>query len=276
MQHQVSDMSYSENALSPVLFLPHGGGPMPLFDPKGHEEMISFLTSIPSQLGSPSEILLISAHWEETMVSITGAEYPELNYDYYGFPKEMYDIDYPVKGSPTLAQRVHTLLEQSNIDSKIDSQRGFDHGMYVPLKIMYPKANIPCVQISLSKSLDPAQHIKIGQALRSLRQDNILIIGSGFSFHNLKVFMSKQVGEIDEQNEAFEQWLINTCSSADVSAEDREKQLIQWEKAPAARYCHPREEHLLPLHVCAGLAGTKAKLVFEGKILGKKASAFLW
>jgi len=88
--------------------------------------------------------------------------------------------------------------------------------------------------------------------------------------------MSKQVGEIDEQNEAFEQWLINTCSSADVSAEDREKQLIQWEKAPAARYCHPREEHLLPLHVCAGLAGTKAKLVFEGKILGKKASAFLW
>jgi len=102
---------------------------------------------------------------------------------------------------------------------------------------MYPKANIPCVQISLSKSLDPAQHIKIGQALRSLRQDNILIIGSGFSFHKLKVFMSKQVGEIDEQNEAFEQWLINTCSSDDVSAEDREKQLIEWGRAPTATAC---------------------------------------
>lgn len=269
-------MRNSEKALSPVLFLPHGGGPMPLFDPKGHEEMISFLTSIPNHLGSPSAILLISAHWEESIVTITGAESPELIYDYYGFAKEMYDIDYPAKGSPVLAQKVHALLEQSNIDSKIDIQRGFDHGMYVPLKIMYPKAHIPCVQISLAKSLDPTQHIKIGLALNALRQDNILIIGSGFSFHNLKAFMSKHTGQVDEQNEAFEQWLIDTCTSDKISAEDRKKKLIEWDKAPFARYCHPREEHLLPLHVCAGLAGTKAELVFEGNILGKKASAFLW
>ena len=269
-------MPESHKALSPVLFLPHGGGPVPLFDPKGHEEMISFLHSIPSQLGSPSAILLISAHWEESIVTITGGESPELIYDYYGFPKEMYDIEYPAKGNPNLAQKVYTLLDKNNIEAKIDTQRGFDHGLYVPLKIMYPTAQIPCIQLSLTKSLDPAEHIRIGQALRELRQENVLIIGSGFSFHNLKAFMSKQAGPVDEQNEAFEQWLIETCTGDNISLEGREKKLVEWESAPYSRYCHPREEHLLPLHVCAGLAGTTAELVFEGKVLGKKASAFLW
>ena len=266
----------AENKLSPVLFIPHGGGPMPLFDGEGHADMVAFLKSITCDLGNPSAIILISAHWEESRVTITGNESPELIYDYYGFPKEMYDIKYVAQGSTGLAKKVNDIFRNSGIESQIDYQRGFDHGMYVPLKIMYPEASIPCIQISLVNSLDPKLHIQIGKALSGLRKENILIIGSGFSFHNLREFMSKQVTLHDEKNEAFEQWLIDTCVDKNLTSEERESRLTNWSDAPFARYCHPREEHLLPLHVCYGLAENKAKLVFEGRVIGKKASAFLW
>lgn len=266
----------AKSRLSPVLFIPHGGGPMPLFHDEGHRELVSFLKSITKNLGTPSAIILISAHWEESQVTITGSESPELIYDYYGFPKEMYDIQYRAPGNAELAIKVHELLKGHEIDSKLDYQRGFDHGMYIPLKIMYPEANIPCIQISLVKSLDPKLHIQIGKALSELRKENVLFIGSGFSFHNLREFMSKQASPRDEKNEAFEQWLIDTCVDRNLTSEEREKRLIKWSDAPFARYCHPREEHLLPLHVCYGLAASEAKLVFEGKIIGKKSSSFLW
>ncbi|WP_250655987.1 DODA-type extradiol aromatic ring-opening family dioxygenase [Alkalimarinus coralli] len=261
---------------SPVLFIPHGGGPMPLFDHKGHQELVSFLKSIPAQLGAPSAIILISAHWEEGKVTITGGESPELIYDYYGFPKDAYDVKYPAPGHTVLAERVNDLLKHHNIESDIDYERGFDHGMYVPLKLMYPEASIPCIQLSLINNLNPKQHIEIGKALAKLRKENVLIIGSGFSFHNLDAFRSINGGSNDSKNEAFEQWLIDTCTDKMFSPVEREQRLTGWSDAPHARYCHPREEHLLPLHVCYGLAGTEAKLVFEGTVLGKKASAFLW
>ena len=197
-------------------------------------------------------------------------------YDYYGFPKESYEIKYPAPGSPDLANKIFNLLVSAGIEAKLDYQRGFDHGLFVPLKMMYPNANIPCVQMSLVNSLQPEAHIRIGKALADLRKDNILVIGSGFSFHNLKEFFAPSTQKSQTMNENFEEWLIDTCSNRQITEEEREQRLINWESAPAARFCHPREEHLLPLHFCYGVAGTAAKRVFEFEIMGKMASAYLW
>lgn len=261
---------------SPVLFLPHGGGPLPLLGDKRHQEMVDFLKDITQELGKPTAILIISAHWEEHCATITSGKTPPLIYDYFGFPDEAYDITYPAPGNPALAAKVFDLLKEQGIEAKLDSQRGFDHGLFVPMKIMFPQADIPCIQLSLLNTLDPAEHIKIGTALSALRKENVLIIGSGFSFHNIRAFFSPQSGDSDPENAAFENWLIETCTADSLSIEEREQRLIKWHNAPSADYCHPREEHLLPLHVCFGLSKTKAKLVFNGKVGGKKTSAYLW
>ncbi len=271
MKNQSADLS-----LSPVLFVPHGGGPMPLLNDAAHSEMLDFLGSITSLIGKPDAILLISAHWEESSASISSSATPPLIYDYYNFPEAAYEISYPAAGAPELANTVFNLLQSAGIEAKLDAQRGFDHGLFVPLKIMFPKADIPCVQLSILNSLDPQAHIELGEALRQLREKNVLIIGSGFSFHNMKAFKSADSGGIDTKNEAFERWLIETCTDASLSEKQRKKRLIEWHLAPHARYCHPREEHLLPLHVCYGLAGTAARLVFDGRVIAKKTSAYLW
>ena len=267
----------SETAtLAPVLYIPHGGGPLPLLGDPAHRQLVGFWESIPRSLGTPSAIVLISAHWEEELPTLTGGIHPELLYDYYGFPPESYQIKYPAPGAPFLAKRIHTLLTEGGLQSRLDDHRGFDHGLFIPLKIMYPKADIPCVQLSLLSSLDPKAHIAIGKALAPLRQENVLIIGSGFSFHNLRAFFTSPPGVPDQQNEVFNQWLIDTCTDDALSTDEREERLATWTSAPNARYCHPREEHLLPLHVCFGIAQTKARLVFNGEVLGKRACAFLW
>jgi len=262
--------------LSSVLFLPHGGGPLPLFGDKGHLEMISFLQKITASIPTPSAILMISAHWEEQEVTITSANNPELLYDYTGFPSETYEITYPAPGDPGLAKKIQNLLKDNGINAHLDDQRGFDHGMFVPLKLMYPEAQIPCIQISLVKGLDATTHIKMGQALSSLNQENLLVVGSGLSFHNMQAFMTPSADSADRQNEAFESWLIDTCTNSLLAETERNKRLINWSEAPSARYCHPREEHLIPLHICYGMAQSVAKLVFEGKVMGKKTSAYLW
>jgi len=262
--------------LSSVLYIPHGGGPLPLLGDEGHLSMVRFLKDITHTLARPSAILIISAHWEEDLVTITSGETPSLVYDYYGFPDEAYDIKYPAPGNPILANKIYNLLQTSGIESRLEDQRGFDHGLFVPLKIMFPDATIPCIQLSLINTLDPEAHIRIGNAISELRKENVLIIGSGFSFHNMRALMVSDTGTPDLMNEAFEQWIIDTCTNDSISPMEREKRLIEWSKAPFARYCHPREEHLLPLHICYGIAGSSAKLVFEGKVVGKKTSAFLW
>jgi aromatic ring-opening dioxygenase catalytic subunit (LigB family) len=259
-----------------VLYISHGGGPLPLLGDKGHQNMINFLGEVTPTLGTPSAILVISAHWEENQPTITSGASPALIYDYYGFPEEAYAIEYSAPGTPELAHKIFSLLERAGIEAKLDDQRGFDHGLFVPLKIMYPEANIPCVQLSLVHSLQPEAHIRMGKALAGLRGDNVLVIGSGFSFHNLKAFFAPSTKEARSMNESFEQWLMDTCSNRQFTEEEREHRLINWDSAPAARYCHPREEHLLPLHVCYGAAGTAAKRVFEFEIMGKMASAYMW
>jgi 4,5-DOPA dioxygenase extradiol len=259
-----------------VLFLSHGGGPLPLLGDKAHGEMVAVLKKVTPDLGRPSAILVISAHWEEDAPTITSGASPPLIYDYYGFPEEAYAIEYPAPGAPMLANKIFGLLKNQGIGASLTDQRGFDHGLFVPLKIMYPDAAIPCIQLSLVKSLRPDEHIRIGKALAGLLDDNVLVIGSGFSFHNLKAFFAPSTTETQSMNEAFEQWLIETCSSRRLSEPEREHRLVNWESAPAARYCHPREEHLLPLHVCYGVAGSPARQVFRFEIMGKKSSVYLW
>lgn len=259
-----------------ILYLSHGGGPMPLLNDPGHAEMVYNLKAIATKLPKPAAIVLISAHWEATQPTITKGANPPLLYDYYGFPEPAYQIAYPVPGHPELADTISTLLENQGINTNLTEKRGFDHGLFVPLKIMYPEADIPCVQISLLKSLNSQTHIDMGRALSRLENKNILLVGSGFSFHNLQAFRTPSTPETQAKNEAFEQWLIDTCSNPEIREDERANRLLNWENAPGARYCHPREEHLLPLHVCYGAAQRACREFFELTIMNKKASVYLW
>lgn len=249
---------------------------MPLLDDPGHREMVSCLHNIAQKLREPSAIIVVSAHWETKFATVTSGQSPQLIYDYYGFPEESYSIEYPCVGEPYLAQDIHSSLEQAGIETRLDGERGFDHGLFVPLKLMFPKANIPCVQLSLLDSLNPSEHIRIGHALQRLKYDNLLVIGSGFSFHNLKAFFTSETNESQILNESFESWLKDTCSNKSISEEVRKARLCEWSNAPGARFCHPREEHLLPLHVCYGLANKACSELFELEILRKKSSMYLW
>ena len=259
-----------------VIYIPHGGGPWPLLGEPRHRDLIAFLEEVPSLLVKPSAILVISGHWEEKRPTVTSGSTSSLFYDYYGFPEESYKITYPAPGEPALAGRIVKVLEKHGIPADFDDQRGFDHGVFVPLKIMYPEATIPCVQLSLLSSLDPAEHILIGRALADLQEENLLIIGSGASFHNLRAFHEEPTVEATAANESFEKWLIDTLENEKLGEKERERRLDNWQSAPAARYCHPREEHLLPLHVCYGITSSPAGQVFEIEIMGKKTSSYIW
>jgi len=258
-----------------IIYFSHGGGPLPILGDKSHEAMIDFMRQLPVQLRKPDAILVISAHWEEGAATVLGARTPDMFYDYYGFPDEAYQITYPAPGSPDLARRIVELLGNSRMQARVDPDRGFDHGLFIPLKLMYPEADVPSLQLSLIHGLSPAAHIALGRALRELLHQNILVVGSGFSFHNMRAFSWQGINAPDSANEAFQDWLIETCTGP-MPHSERERRLINWEAAPSARYCHPREEHLLPLHVCLGMADTPAKTVFDDHILGKRAVAFLW
>jgi 4,5-DOPA dioxygenase extradiol len=258
-----------------VVYFSHGGGPLPILADASHQAMIDFMRQLPGRLKRPDAILVISAHWEESVATLMGARHPELFYDYYGFPEEAYEVTYPAPGSPELADRIARLLKENDIPSAIDPGRGFDHGLFIPLKMMYPQADIPSLQLSLTHGLDPAAHIALGRALRGLMNEKLLVVGSGFSFHNLSAFFSQEFGASDLANDAFQDWLIETCTGR-ISQLERESRLVEWEKAPSARYCHPREEHLLPLQVCMGMADKSAELIFDDRIMGKRGVAFLW
>lgn len=249
---------------------------MPLLGDAGHQEMVSCLETIASKIPKPDAILVVSAHWEESVPTVTVAKKPPLIYDYYGFPEESYQIQYPCFGEPSLAREVQRLLEHSEIEARLDGARGLDHGVFIPLKIMYPDASIPCVQLSLVNTLDPASHIAIGRVLSSLSEQNVLVIGSGFSFHNMKAFFATDTVESQALNKSFEDWMSITCCSTDFSEEARAQQLVNWSEARGARYCHPREEHLLPLHVCYGVAQAPCQERFGLTIMGKQSSMYLW
>lgn len=259
-----------------ALYLSHGGGPLPLLGDDRHREMTGLLRAIATRITKPSAIIVISAHWEEKVATVTHGAQPSMIYDYYGFPSEAYEFRYAAPGAPELARNVAELLGGHGIESRLDNERGFDHGLYVPLMLMYPEADIPCIQVSLLDSLDSREHVRIGEALSGLAREGVLIIGSGFSFHNMRAFREPATPETKAMNAGFETWLIDTCSSQSISEPDRTERLVSWEIAPHARYCHPREEHLLPLHVCYGAVKRPCSAAFELPILGRQASFYLW
>ena len=259
-----------------ILYIPHGGGPLPLLDEATYGNLNTYLRGFKDSIEKPDAIIVISAHWEEPVVSITARPKPPMLFDYYGFPPETYEYEYPAPGEPELAGRVHELLGNSGIQSRLDHDRGFDHGVFIPLMLMYPQADIPCIQISLCDAMDAAFHIRLGKALTGLKQDNLLILGSGYSFHNMSVLMSQANESNQQKNRLFEDWLAQTCSDTGLSEIEREHRLADWTLAPHARFCHPREEHLLPLQVCYGVGGSAATTTFQEPVGGLITSAYQW
>jgi aromatic ring-opening dioxygenase catalytic subunit (LigB family) len=258
----------------PVAFVPHGGGPWPFVDvgigdKLELEKLATYLRSLASlPKTTPKAVLVISAHWEESVPTVMAGEHPPMLYDYYGFPPESYQITWPAPGHPDLAARVGNLLLAAGINTATNLERGFDHGTFVPLKLAYPNADIPTVQLSLKHGLDPESHIALGRALLPLRDEGVFIIGSGMTYHNLRAFGPQSAPAA----EAFDAWLRETALS---SPEERDRRLIDWKNAPSARLVHPREEHLLPLMVIAGAAGSDhAQIPYNGTILGLRLSAY--
>lgn len=262
----------------PTLFIPHGGGPcffMEWDPPDTWDRMAAYLRGVPTDIGRrPDAIVLFSGHWEEETVTIQHNPSPPLLFDYYGFPDSTYQIEYPAAGLPALAERISALLAQAGIASRHDTARGYDHGVFIPLKLVYPDADIPIVQVSLRADLDPAAHIALGEALRPLRDEDVLILGSGMTYHNMRTLMGNpRGGEPAPDSESFDDWLTDVLTARDSRA--RKKALMEWETAPAARMAHPREEHLLPLHVVAGAAGSDpGRRMLKDTALGAVESAF--
>ena len=258
-----------------IAFVSHGGGPRPLLGDPQHKTLVAALHTMATRLAQPKHIVVISAHWESDPIKITASESPPLFFDYYGFPEKAYRLQYPAPGAPLLAEKLARTLTGAGFDVTLDAERGLDHGVFVPLMLMYPNAHIPVLQISLSSTLDAATHIALGEALSALDEDGILFLGSGFTFHNMRAFATDQ-NDIRQANHAFEDWLEATLHSQNLNRDSIKQRLTGWETAPGARLCHPREEHLLPLHVCFGIAGRRADEVISVQALNKRASNYLW
>ncbi len=241
-------------ARMPVYFISHGGGPWSFMDETArapYAMLAAELADIPRQVGrTPAAVLMISAHWEEPQFTLTAHPAPPMIYDYGGFPDYTYQIRYDAPGAPALAARARQLIDAAGLPAALDAARGFDHGAFTPLKVMYPHADVPVVQLSLKQGLDPATHLALGRAIAPLRDEQVLIVGSGLSYHNLRQFFSPRGWGPSRE---FDAWLNDAVVGAPPA--ERERRLLEWEQAPAARAAHPREEHLLPLMVAAGAAG---------------------
>lgn len=237
----------------PTLFISHGGGPWPYIEDMRQRFAVtaSALEKLPVTLpAKPDAILVITGHWQEPEFTVSTAAQPPMEYDYYGFPEHTYHVQYPAAGSPKLADRVCELLRAADINCAKDANRGFDHGVFVPLMLMYPQADIPVVMLSMKSSYDPLEHVQLGETLASLRDEGVLIIGSGLTYHNMRGFGRPASFEPSVE---FEQYL--NAAVANPSPQLRNQALVNWEQAPFARLVHPREDHLIPLMVVAGAAG---------------------
>lgn len=258
----------------PTLYIPHGGGPCFFMDwnpPDTWDRMAAWLRGLAADIGErPRAVLLISGHWEEPRVAVNTQAAPPLLFDYYGFPPHTYQLRYPAPGDPALAARVQELLAGGGVPTRAETERGLDHGVFVPFMLIYPQADVPIVQISLHASLDAAAHLALGALLEPLRDEGVLIVGSGMSYHNMRGLMG--AGNPGADSERFDTWLDAACTAAPA---ERTRLLTNWQQAPAARASHPREEHLLPLMVVAGAGGNDAgRRVFHDRVMGATVSAF--
>ena len=257
----------------PTYFISHGGGPWPWMDGpfrRQYDQLHASLQQIAREVGKPKAILVISGHWEEDRFTVQAAEQPGMIYDYGGFPEHTYRISYASPGAPQLAARVQELLGKAGIEVARDAERGYDHGTYTPLYSMYPEADVPVVQLSLRNGYDPEEHLAVGRALAPLRDEGVLIVGSGLSYHNLRMFGPAAT----RPSEAFDAWL----GDALAAEPGRRTQLLKaWDQAPSARVAHPQEDHLLPLMVAVGAAeGEAAHRVYHerGFMGGVTASSY--
>lgn len=261
----------------PTLFVPHGAGPCFFMDWEPADtwkKMADWLRSIPEVIGSrPEALLVVSGHWEAPHFTVNARAAPSLLYDYSGFPSHTYDLQYEASGSPGLAGKVRALLDAAGISNKEEHTRGLDHGVFIPMKVAFPEADVPIVQLSLKSGLSPEEHLALGRALAPLRREGVLIVGSGMSFHNMRRFRFDD-SVLDQDSVRFDEWLSETVG---MPADIREQRLIEWAAAPGGRASHPREEHLLPLHVVAGAAGDdNGQQVFQDRVIGSIQSAFLF
>ena len=265
-----------KNFRLPTYFISHGGGPWPYMSGEfrhNFDRLEHSLIEMRAELhNAPKAILVISGHWESEGFAISAGAKPGMVYDYFGFPEYLYHIKYGAPGSPELAKRVQELLRVSGIATHLDPTRGFDHGTFSIMKPLYPGADIPVVQLSLDAGYDPALHLAVGRALAPLRDEGVLIIGSGLSYHNLQQIRGTSGYEPSRQ---FDEWLQQTLLHA--LPDERVERLIEWEKAPSARAAHPREDHLIPLMVAVGAAeGERGAITYHQSDFfgGMTASSF--
>lgn len=234
----------------PTYFISHGGGPWPWI-PQMRTEFAPLeesLAAIPGELPErPTAILMISGHWEGADFAVMHSPHPPMVYDYGGFPPHTYEIVYPAPGAPDLAEHTTRLISAAGLPASLDDRQGFDHGAFVPAHVMYPDADVPLYQVSMRAHYDPAEHFALGRALAPLREEGVLIVGSGLSYHNLSLFGPGARAA----SEAFDAWLSDTLAA---EPQDRTNALLRWESAPGARTCHTREDHLVPLFSALGAA----------------------
>jgi aromatic ring-opening dioxygenase catalytic subunit (LigB family) len=258
----------------PTIYVPHGGGPWPFVDvpgmpPSAMSGLLGYFEGLSETPPAPPRaVLVVSAHWETGVPTVMTSRRPPMLYDYYGFPPESYALEWPAPGAPEIAEEVRAALRDAGIETSEDDARGFDHGTFVVTKVAWPRADVPTFQLSLMRDLDPARHLAVGRALAPLRDAGVLILGSGMSYHNMRGFGESMRGNPapSEDARAFDAWLAETVA-ADEST--REQRLVEWARAPKARECHPREEHLIPLMVIAGSsAGDAPSIPFRGTVVG--------
>ena len=271
----MTPLAIMESAVKqPTIYLPHGAGPCFFMDwtmgpPDTWDGLATWLRGLPATLPArPRALLVVSAHWEEAVPTVLEREAPPLIHDYEGFPASTYQLSWPAPGAPELAREVRMLLTSAGIPSAKEPSRGFDHGVFIPLKVAFPGADVPCLQVSLKAGLDASDHLAIGQALAPLRDKGVLIVGSGMSYHHMRGFGNDAA---TPHAERFDDWLKWAVAIKDL--EDRTKQLAGWARAPSAVMCHPRSEHLTPLFVVAGAAGKDpGQQVFSQTIMKVKIS----
>lgn len=261
--------------MQPTFYIPHGGGPCFFMDwnpANAWDQMRGFLEGFIGTLDEkPSAILLLTAHWEEPEITVSTAAAPELLFDYYGFPPHTYELTWPAPGAPDLAKRAIELLTNAGIDAREDTSRGYDHGVFIPMKVALPDADIPVAMMSLRGDLDPEHHIRAGEALAVLRSEGVLIIGSGMSYHNMAGFRSATQANATE-SQAFDDWLTGAIEGA---PDLRNAAFAKWDEAPGGRASHPREEHLAPVFLAAGAAGAdRGRRVYHEKMNGLAISAY--
>ncbi|MDX2266165.1 MAG: class III extradiol ring-cleavage dioxygenase [Hyphomicrobiales bacterium] len=233
----------------PALFLAHGAPDLTLTDRPAKQ----FMEGLGETLPRPRAILAVSAHWEASIPTLTAAEAPETVHDFSGWPDALYDIRYPAKTAPWLIDGTERLLRNAGFTVGLDEKRGFDHGAWAPLRLIYPGTDIPIVQLSLLEGADAKTHYAIGQALEPLRQQGVLIAASGATVHNLRRLAREGAPPADWAVD-FDAWVMERLEAADIETlTDFERQ------APNTRMAHPTPEHFLPLFVALGAAGATAK-----------------